>query len=565
VAVNVDSEISWRDDELIFLPLGGAGEIGMNLNLYCYGGQWLMIDCGVTFGDASTPGVDVIMPDPAFIVRHKAQLAGLVLTHAHEDHIGAVPHLWPLLRCPLYATAFTAALLRRKLEEAGLDGQVTITEVPMSGRFAVGPFDLELITLTHSIPEPNAVVVRTGAGAVLHTGDWKLDPDPLIGDLADEAALRRLGDEGVLAMICDSTNALVEGDSGSESAVRESLMDLVGGYKNRVVFACFASNIARVQTIAEVAAAHDRRVILVGRSLWRITEAARETGYLSGLPDFVTEYDVGGIPRDRQLLICTGSQGEPRAALPRIARGDHPRISLEEGDVAVFSSREIPGNEKSIGRLHNQLLQLGVDVVTNQDHFVHVSGHPARDELISMYQWVRPRIAVPVHGEIKHMLAHAELAQACQVPHTPVVTNGDVLKLAPGDEPEVIGQVTHGRLALDGTRLVSLSGEGIRNRQRMLWHGSAVLSLVVDLEGNLLADPQLSAPGLLSNGDGDAALLEDLLADIHEALDGLSDRSSRDDGTIRETTYRAVRRFFRVEMGKKPSVDVHLVRIPGAP
>ncbi len=563
MADSYDVEISWRDDELIFLPLGGAGEIGMNLNLYGYGGRWLMIDCGVTFGDATTPGVDVMMPDPDFIVRRADQLAGLVLTHGHEDHIGAVAYLWPQLRCPLFATPFTAALLQRKLAEAGLDGQAKITEIPMSGRFDVGPFDLELITLTHSIPEPSAVVVRTAVGTVLHTGDWKLDPDPLIGDKADEKALRRLGEEGVLAMIGDSTNALVEGDSGSEAEVRENLLKLVGGYENRVAVTCFASNIARVQTIAEVAAAHDRSVILVGRSLWRITEAARETGYLANLPAFVTEYDAGYVPRDRQLLICTGSQGEPRSALARIARGDHPRMALEKGDVAIFSSRIIPGNEKSIGNLHNQLLNLGVELVTDQDHRVHVSGHPARDELISMYQWIRPKIAVPVHGEARHMLGHAELAQACQVPHTPVIGNGDVLKLGPG-EPEIVGQVLHGRLALDGTRLVSLSGEGIRRRQRMLWHGSAVLSLVVDGDGEVVADPQLSAPGLLGNGNGDAEMLEDVIADVCDAIDALSAKSLRDDVTIKDTVQRAVRRFFRVEMGKKPTVNVHLVRLQDA-
>ena len=560
MSVAEGAEISWRDDELVFVPLGGAGEIGMNLNLYGYGGQWLMIDCGVTFGDATTPGVDVIMPDPSFIVERKDQLAGLVLTHAHEDHIGAVAHLWPQFRCPLYATPFTAALLRRKLEEAGLDGQAKITEIPMSGAFNVGLFEVDLITLTHSIPEPSAVVLRTGAGTVLHTGDWKLDPDPLIGELPDEAALRRLGDEGVLALIGDSTNALVEGDSGSEAAVRDSLMELVKGFENRVVFACFASNIARVQTIAEVAAAHDRSVILVGRSLWRITEAARETGYLSGLPAFITEHDAGYVPRDRQLLICTGSQGEPRSALARIARGDHPRIKLEEGDVAVFSSRVIPGNEKSIGAMQNQLLHLGVELVTDQSHFVHVSGHPARDELISMYQWVRPKIAVPVHGEVRHLLGHAELAQACQVPYAPVVTNGDVLKLAPG-EPEIVGRVKSGRLALDGKRLVALSGDGIRSRQRMLWHGSAVLTLVMDLAGDLAADPQLSAPGLLGDGNGDLALLEDAIGDVCDALEDLSAKSLLDDKTIKDVAYRAVRRFFRVELGKKPTVDVHLVRL----
>ncbi|HLB80253.1 MAG TPA: ribonuclease J, partial [Dongiaceae bacterium] len=394
-------------DELLFLPLGGTGEIGMNLNLYGHAGKWLMIDLGITFGDDTTPGIEVIMPDPGFIAERRADLAGLVLTHAHEDHIGAVPYLWPRLRCPIFATPFTAALLRRKLRDAGLQDQAPITEVPMSGRFAVGPFELELITLTHSIPEPNAVVVRTPLGTVLHTGDWKLDPEPLVGPLADEVALRRLGEEGVLAMVCDSTNALVAGESGSEAAVRESLGRLVGRLTQRVAIACFASNVARLETGAWVAAAHDRHAGLVGRSLWRIDAAARETGYFADLPPFVREHDVAYLPREKVLMLCTGSQGEPRSALARIARGDHPGVTLEPGDAAIFSSRIIPGNERAIGRLQNDLARMGVEVVTERDHFVHVSGHPAQGELAAMYQWVRPRVAVPVHGEARHLRAHA--------------------------------------------------------------------------------------------------------------------------------------------------------------
>ncbi|HET6223250.1 MAG TPA: ribonuclease J, partial [Dongiaceae bacterium] len=419
-------------DEVLFLALGGAGEIGMNLNLYGHAGKWLMIDLGVTFGDDATPGIEVIMPDIGFIEERRRDLAGLVLTHAHEDHIGAVPYLWPRLGCPIFATPFTASLVREKLREVGLAQAAPITEIPMSGRFSVGPFELELVTLTHSIPEPNAVVIRTKFGTLLHTGDWKLDPEPLVGPLADEAALRRLGDEGVLAMICDSTNALVHGQSGSEGEVRESLQELVGRLPGRIAVACFASNVARVETIARVAAAHDRQVALVGRSLWRITEAARENGYLADIPPFITEHDIGYLPRDKALLICTGSQGEPRSALARIARDDHPTVSLEKGDTVIFSSRIIPGNERSIGELQNGLVRLGVEIITERDHFVHVSGHPARDELLAMYQWVRPRIAIPVHGEARHLRAHARLAESGQVGQALVIENGDVVRLAPG-------------------------------------------------------------------------------------------------------------------------------------
>jgi ribonuclease J len=546
-------------DELLFLPLGGAGEIGMNLSLYGHAGQWLMIDLGVSFGDEATPGIEVVMPDPAFIEAERDRLAGLVLTHAHEDHIGAVPYLWPRLNCPVYATAFTAAVLRRKLIEAGMEEEVPITEIPLSGRFRVGSFELELVTLTHSIPEPNAVVIRTRCGTVLHTGDWKLDPDPLVGPVADETALKRLGAEGVLAMVCDSTNAMVPGHSGSEAAVRESLVELLGRFQTRIAVACFATNVARLESVAKAAAHHDRHVALVGRSLWRINRAARETGYLAGIPDFVSEHDTGYLPRDKVVLLCTGSQGEPRSALARIARGEHPAVTLEVGDVVVFSSRIIPGNEKAIGRLQNDLARLGVEIVTERDHFVHVSGHPAREELVAMYQWVRPRIAVPVHGEHRHLLAHARLAQDCQVPQTVVPGNGDVIRLAPGPAAK-LAEVPSGRLGLDGKVLMALDGEAMRLRHRMLHNGAAVATLVVDAAGALRVEPQIAIQGLLEPGEMEEARNEAAAA-VREALTKLKPAERRLDDVVKETARLAVRRTLQALHGKKPLTEVHLVRL----
>ena len=448
-------------DDLWFLPLGGSGEIGMNLNLYGHAGKWLMVDLGISFGDETMPGVDVIMPDPAFIAERREDLVGLVITHAHEDHLGAVQHLWPELRCPVYATPFTASVLRAKLFEKNLAGRVEIIEVPLSGRFTAGPFDVELVRVTHSVPEPSALILRTPLGAVLHTGDWKLDPAPVTGEPTDEAALIRLGDEGVLAMVCDSTNATVPGSSGSETAVRESLIELFGRFENRIAISCFATNVARLDSIAAAAAANDRHVALVGRSLWRINEAARANGYLKDVAPFLSEHDAGFLPREKTVLICTGSQGEPRSALSRIAADDHPEITLERGDTVIFSSREIPGNERAIGRVQNMLIGQGVEVITADDAFVHVSGHPAQDELIRMYQWVRPKLAVPVHGEIRHQTEHARLARSCQVADTIIPENGSIIRLAPGPA-EVVGQVQHGRLALDGKRIVPLDAGVMR-------------------------------------------------------------------------------------------------------
>ena len=550
----------YRDpDALFFVPLGGAGEIGMNLNVYGYQDDWLIIDCGVTFGDDSQPGLEVVMPDPGFIVERRDRLLGIVATHAHEDHIGAIPYLWKQLRCPIWATPFTASFLRAKLAETGFADQVKINIVPLSGRFTIGPFDLELITLTHSIPEPNAVALRTPVGTVLHTGDWKFDPDPLIGPTADEAALRRLGDEGVLVLVGDSTNALRPGTSGSEAELRRSLIDLIGRYDARVAVACFASNVARLESIAQAAAAHGREIALVGRSLWRIDKAARENGYLTDLPRFLTEDEAGYIPRDRILMICTGSQGEPRAALARIARDDHPHVTLETGDVVIFSSRIIPGNEKPINRLQNALVRLGVEIVTEEDHFVHVSGHPARDELVRMYQMVRPQIAVPVHGEARHLIAHAELAGECQVPHPLVIQNGDVIRFT-ASGASVVDEVPVGRLASDGKGLLPLDGMALKDRRRVTFNGSAVVTLVLDRRGELLAQPTISTIGLVEPAAADAAAPA-LRSAVERALDELPGGLRRDDETVRDAARRALRRIINERFGKRPLVEIHLVRI----
>jgi ribonuclease J len=547
-------------DELLFLPLGGAGEIGMNLNLYGYGGKWVMVDLGVTFGEEATPGVEVVMPDPSFIAERRADLLGLVLTHAHEDHIGAVPHLWRRLRCPIYATPFTASVLRRKLEEAGLLKEVSITEVPLSGSFTLGQFRFELITLTHSIPEPNALVIRTPAGTVLHTGDWKFDPEPLLGAVSDEAALHALGDEGVLALVGDSTNAFRMGDAGSEGDVKRSLVELIGRYENRVAVACFASNVARLESIAAAARIHDRDVALVGRSLWRMVEAARENGYLKDTPPFVKEDEVGYIPRNKLLLICTGSQGEARAALARIAANTHPHVVLEEGDVAIFSSRIIPGNEKLIFRLQDQLIRHGVEVITEEDHFVHVSGHPARDELSRMYAHVRPRIAVPVHGELRHLIEHAALARSCQVPQALVVENGAVVRLGPGGDASIIDRVPVGRLGLDGNRLVPLDSNSLRERRRMVNQGMAVITLVADAVGTLKADPVVSLHGL-ADGEQEAELILSVSELVRFAIEQMPKGAKRDDAAIRETARLAARKKLNAELKHKPVTEVHLVRV----
>jgi ribonuclease J len=551
-----------RSDDLYFLPLGGSGEIGMNLNLYGHRGKWLMVDCGVTFGGESNAGVDVITPDPLFIEENREDLVGLVLTHAHEDHLGAVQYLWRRFRCPVWATPFAASVLRRKLAESSFREDIGLTILPLDARVTIGPFDIELVHLTHSIPEPMALAIRTRAGTVFHTGDWKIDPTPLVGGDIETAKLQRLGDGGVLAVVGDSTNAMRAGEAGSEAGVRAALTALFGRLRGRIAVACFASNVARLDSIAAAARANGRDVALIGRSLWRMSECARENGYLDASVNFLTEEEAGFIPADRIVLICTGSQGEPRAALSRIASDEHPHIVLEEGDSCVFSSRTIPGNERAVLRLKNQLVALGVEIVDDENAPgdlggpIHVSGHPCRDELARMYQWLRPRIAIPVHGENQHMQAHAQLAMACQVQHTLVPANGQVIRIAAGG-PELVGEVHAGRLAVEGERLVPMDGDVIRARGRMSWNGAVMATVVVDRKGRLVTPPRLSTPGLADGEENE--LLDDLAAAAEDAIR----RAGRGEGdaALEETVRRAIRRHAKDRLGKRPEIRVHVVRI----
>ena len=543
-------------NDLAFLPLGGTGEIGMNLNLYRCGGKYLAVDCGIGFGGSELPEVDVMMPDPAFIAERRDRLVGLVITHAHEDHIGAVAWLWPQLRCPVYATPFAAAVLRRKLGEAGILNDVKLRVVAPGSAFDLLPFRLQFIPVAHSIPEAQALVIRTPAGTVLHTGDWKIDADPLIGPRTDEAAFRALGEEGVLAMICDSTNAMVEGHSGSEAEVRRSLVDVIGGIKGRVAVTCFASNVARVESVALAARANGRSVALVGRSLRNLDAAARECGYLKGIPPFLSEDEANDVPDENLLIIVTGSQGEPRSALARIAMDTHPRIELGEGDTVVFSSRNIPGNERAIVTVQDNLVRRGVELMTHEDALVHVSGHPARDELRRLYSLVKPRVSIPVHGEWRHLSAHAALAQ--EMGFTSIMLeDGDILSLAPG-RPEVTDSAPVGRLVLDGTRLVPLQGGVMGARRRMLFNGVVIASLAVDETGRLRGTPRVSAPGLFEPEDPENARV---VTELSQSLADLPAPLRRDDSALADAAKAALRRALGRRLQKRPLVDVHLLRV----
>ncbi|MBB4286599.1 ribonuclease J [Roseospira goensis] len=545
---------------VVFVPLGGTGEIGMNLNLYGCQGRWLMVDLGITFGNETTPGIDVLMPDPAFIEDRLDALDGIVITHAHEDHIGAVTYLWPWLRKPIYASPFAAAFLRVKLEEEGMLGEVPVHEVPLGSRFQVGAFDVEFIGTTHSIPEPNALAIRTPAGTILHTADWKFDPDPLIGGAADYDALRRLGDEGVLAMIGDSTNIFNPGHSGSEADVRKALIEVIGrNTTGQVAVACFASNVARLESIAVAARENGRHAVLVGRSLLRMNETARRCGYLADIPPFLSEDDAADLPRDKVLYLCTGSQGEPRAALPRIAGGSHRSVSLSEGDTVIFSSRVIPGNERAIFAMQNRLVESGVEIITARDAPVHVSGHPAREEVEEMYRLVRPTVAVPVHGEALHLREHGRIAKACGVEHVVLIHDGDILRLD-SVPPRVVDQAPTGLLALDGDRLVPMSSQMLRDRRRMMNNGAATVTLVLNGKGGLVAAPLVSARGLL-DPEEDAEDLESLVRQIRSAVDGLDRRALDDDTQVMDRARRTVGRFFRTSQNRRPVTDIHVVRV----
>jgi ribonuclease J len=545
-----------KSDELVFLPLGGSGEIGMNFNAYGFGPpnhrQWIVVDCGVTFGrETDSPGVDLILPDIRYLAERREDVLGIVATHAHEDHIGAIAHLWPMLKCPIYATPFTARLIEGKLAEAGLS--VPVREVSLGGSLKLGSFAIDFISITHSIPEPNLLAIRTPLGLIAHTGDWKLDPEPLLGAVTDAAAIRKLGDEGVLALVCDSTNALVPGHSGSEAQVRDSLVQLIGGLKRRIAVTAFASNVARLDSIAHAAKIHGRKLALVGRSMHKIVQAARATGYLKDFPAVLDAAEASELPAGKVLYLVTGSQGEPRAALSRIAQGNHPDVQLGKGDAVIFSSRVIPGNDLAIFELHNKLSALGVEVLTAEDHFVHVSGHPAREELAEMYRWTRPRIAVPVHGELRHMAEHARLAKSLQVPEALVPANGQLYRLAPGPA-ELIDEVPSGRIHMDGRVLVA-EGEGLsKARRAMAYAGLIAITLVLDSKGRAAADAAILAEGMPE------PVREAVRAVVDEALRRYNPKST-DSEALREAVRRAARRAAQDAWGKKPVTRVTVVEL----
>lgn len=553
-------------DSVYFLPLGGSDEIGMNLNLYGYGPEekrkWVIVDCGVTFGDLSTPGVDLIMPDPIFIEERADDLVGMVLTHAHEDHMGAVAQLWKRLRCPIYATPFTAYLVRDRLAEHGLLDEVELHEISLDSRFELGPFDIQLVTLTHSIPEPNGLAIRTPAGLILHTGDWKIDPDPLIGEETDSAALEAMGEEGVLAMVCDSTNVFSAGESGSEAGVKDALIEVVGELKGKVAIAAFASNVARLQSAIEAAEANGRRVCLVGRSMHRMTSAAKSVGLLQHVQDFVTEEEAGFFPDEKILYLCTGSQGEPRAALSRIADGNHRNVTLGPGSTVIFSSRVIPGNELGIFNLQNQLAERGVHIITEKDRPIHVSGHPCRDELAQMYAWAKPKVAIPVHGERRHLLEHADFAKSLQVPHAITVRNGDMVELRADGSGAVVDEVPAGRLHLDGKFLTPDNANSMRERRRLSFAGMIAVSLAVDEQGRLVGGPDVRASGVAEDHRTPIEAILDQLADVAEQrFDSLGRRTRKDPDAIEEEIRLAVRREINAIWGKKPQVEVMVLPV----
>lgn len=549
-------------DELVFLPLGGSGEIGMNMNLYGFGPasrrQWIMIDCGVMFGNLSTPGVELICADPTFILEEKENLLALILTHGHEDHIGAVGLLAPDFDCPVYATAFTAKLVESKLEERGAN--IDMRVVGLGAKISIGPFELEFVTLTHSIPEPSGVIIRTPLGVVLHTGDWKIDPEPTLGPVTDSSTLEALGDEGVLAMICDSTNVLSAGESGSEMRVKESLTRIIAKQPGRVAVTTFASNVSRVVSICEAAYAADRSVCLLGRSMLRIVAAAREVSLLPEGVRFVEPKEAGFLPREHVLYLCTGSQGESRAALSRIARDDHRDLVLGEGDTVIFSSKIIPGNEREIFTLINDLVELGVNIITEKDEFTHVSGHPNRDELKMMYEWVRPKYSIPVHGEARHLETHADYALSLGVRDSIAPRNGDLIRLAPG-APEVIDEVPAGRWILDG-RLLMPDGSGpIRERRKLAFAGIVIIALAIDEHGMMAAEPAVSIIGAPHETESVGDVASFVSKKAENSVMALTKAKRLDDEAVDLAVTRKVRTEMTAIWGKRPGVAVLVQRV----
>ena len=550
--------------ELVYCSLGGAGEIGMNLNLFGYGKpgeyKWIIVDIGVTFSDDNIPGIEVILPNPEFIANQKENLLGIVLTHAHEDHVGAIAHLWPMLECPIYATPFTAAIVREKFKELKINIGSHLKIIKLGGNVKLGAFDIDYVTLTHSILEPNGLAITTPEGVVLHTADWKIDDDPLIGDKTDVKKLSELGKKGVLAMVCDSTNIFNLGSSGSESLVRTGLLTVLEKMKNRIVITSFASNVARMETVFKVAEKIGRQVCLVGRSMNRIYQLARQCNYLQDIKNPVDVRDAKKIPKNKMVFLCTGSQGEQRAALARIANGTHPDLHLENGDNVIFSSRIIPGNEKRLFKIFNDFSKNNINVLSEENSMIHVSGHPAREDLKKMYIWVKPKILIPVHGEQRHMAEHINFAKEMGVKFPVKVNNGEIIRLAPG-EPEVVDKVTWGRVYLDGKILIDNDSKVLKDRRNIAANGYMEITVLISKNGQLKNNPIITLKGIPLNEEDESEIEYDLEDIVMDTCKTFNLNNSKQEKNLIDTLKGNCRKLINDKSGKKPLVNINLVRL----
>jgi len=553
-----------QKDQLIFCPLGGSGEIGMNMNLFAYGRpdnqKWLIVDIGVTFADDTLPGINLIYPDPGFIIDKKDDLLGIILTHAHEDHIGAIVHIWPQLKCNIYATPFTSVLIKEKFKEKKIEIGNNLKIVDLNGTVKLGPFKIEFITLTHSILEPNGLSIETPVGTILHTGDWKCDPNPLIGNTINEKKLKQIGAQGVLAMICDSTNIFNPGRAGSELDVRQSLLKIMQNKNKRIIVTSFASNVARMETIFYCAKKIERQISLVGRSMHRIYKAARQCGYLKNVIDPIDSREAKKISREKIVYLCTGSQGEPMGAMMRIAHYVHPDVFIEKDDTVIFSSKIIPGNEKKLYSLHNQLVKNGIEVISEENEFVHVSGHPNQEDLKDMYNWVKPKAIIPVHGEHRHMMEHINFAKEMQVPYPVQIENGDIVQIYPGNEPHVVDKAPVGRMYIDGNISISEDSQSLKERKNLANNGYLEVTIIINNKGKVIKKPIFSFKGLPIESQNDDFIF-DLEDEVKKTSRTFSLNNTKQENILIEELKKNCRKLVKEKTGKKPYTNINLVRV----
>ena len=550
-------------EELIFCPLGGSGEIGMNMNLFAYGKpdnqKWIIVDIGVTFADDSVPGVDLIYPDPGFIIDKKEDLLGIILTHGHEDHIGAISHIWPKLKCKIFATPFTSALIIEKFKEKKIDISGYLKIIKLNSTLKLKPFKIEFVTLTHSILEPNGLKIETPVGNILHTGDWKCDPDPLIGENINSKRLKQIGEEGVIAMICDSTNVFSAGRAGSELDVRKNMLNVMQRLKKRIIITSFSSNVARMETVFHCAKKVGRQISLVGRSMHRIYKVAKQCGYLKNIIEPIDAREAKKFAREKIIYLCTGSQGEPMGAMKRISSYSHPDVFIEKNDAVIFSSKIIPGNEKKLYKLHNELVKEGIEVISEENEFIHVSGHPNREDLRDMYNWIKPRSVIPVHGEHRHMLEHINFAKEMQVPYPIKIENGDIVRLYPGDKPEVYDKAPNGRLYLDGSISVEEDSQSIKERKNISVNGFIEVTILITPKGNMHNRPVLTFKGLpiFEKEEFQYGLEEQ----IEKTIKTFSLNNKNHEINLIDALKITCRKFTKKKTGKKPLTNINLVRI----